>query len=186
MYVCMYQVKLDIDGAQVRTTDNIELLGIVIIDNKLNFKSHICKLMKKVVKQIDVLNRFKHILSFSSKMRIYRAFIMPQFSYCSSIWNSCLKEDSDRLERLYERALRYVFNDFSNGYDSLCDRIGYSLSCRRKQDMLLTIFKALNISTPQYIQSLFKVRENKKNLRGKKKLVLPVVKTTTYGLKSTS
>ena len=64
--------------------------------------------------------------------------------------------------------------------------IGWLLSCRRKQDMLLIIFKALNNSTPQYIQSLFKVRENKKNLRGKKKLVLPVVKTTAYGLKSTS
>ena len=39
---------------------------------------------------------------------------------------------------------------------------------------------------PQYIQSLFKVRENKKNLRGKNKLVLSVAKITTYGLKSTS
>ena len=39
---------------------------------------------------------------------------------------------------------------------------------------------------PQYIQSLFQVRENKKNLRGKNKLVLPEARTTTYGLKSTS
>ena len=31
-----------------------------------------------------------------------------------------------------------------------------------------------------------KKRENKKNLRGKNKLVLPVAKTTTYGLKATS
>ena len=118
-------MKLDIDGAQVRPTDNVELLGIVI-DNKLTFKSYISKLIKKTGKQIDVFNRFKHILSFSSKIRIYRAFIMPQFSYCSSIWNSCLKEGSDRLERLHERALRYVFNYFSNGYDigySLCDRM---------------------------------------------------------------
>lgn len=111
---------------------------------------------------------------------------MPHFTYCSSVWNSCLKEDSDRIERLHERALRYVFNDFSNGYDSLCYKIGYSLSCRRKQDMLLIIFKALYNNMPQYIQSLFQVRENKKNLRGKNKLVLPVAKTTTFSLKSTS
>ena len=31
-----------------------------------------------------------------------------------------------------------------------------------------------------------KERENKKNLMGKNKLVLPVAKTTTYGLKATS
>ena len=51
--------------------------------------------------------------------------------------------------------------------------------------MLLIIFKALNNSMPQYIQSLFNIGENKKNLLGRNKLVLTVVKTTTYGLKST-
>ena len=118
------QVELGIDGSQVKATDNVELLGVVI-DNKFNFKSHISKLIKKVGKQSDILNRFEHILSFSSKILICRVFIMPHFS---SIWNSCLKEDSDRSERLHERSLRYVFNDFSNGYDSLCYQIGYSLS----------------------------------------------------------
>ena len=108
---------------------------------------------------------------------------MPHFTYCGSVWHSCLKEDSDRFERLHEGALRYMFNDFCNGYDSLCSKIGYSLSCRRKQDMLFIIFKALTNSMLQYIQS--NIRENKKNLRGKNKLVLPVAKTTTYGLKLT-
>ena len=96
-----------------RPADDVELLGVVI-DNRLNFKSHLSKLIKKVGRQIDVLNRFKHILSFTSKIRIHRAFIMPHFTYCSSVWNSCLKEDSNRLERLHERALRYVLNDFCN------------------------------------------------------------------------
>ena len=41
-------------------TDNVELLGVVI-DNKLNFRNHTSKLIKKVGRQIDVLNRFKHI-----------------------------------------------------------------------------------------------------------------------------
>ena len=61
-----YQVDLSSDDSQVKVTDNLELLGVVI-DNKLNFESHISKLIEKVGKQIDVLNRFKHILSFSSK-----------------------------------------------------------------------------------------------------------------------
>ena len=70
---------------------------------------------------------------------------------------------------------------------SVMDMIVYfSLSSKWKQDMLLIFFKALKSSMPQYIQSLFNVRENKKNLRGRNKLVLPVAKITTYGLKSTS
>lgn len=79
-----------------------------------------------------------------------------------------------------------VRKNFSNGYDSLCYKIGYSLIFRQKRDMLLIIFKALKNNMPQYIQSFFDVRENKKNLRGKNKPVLLVAKTTTYGCKSTS
>ena len=52
--------------------------------------------------------------------------------------------------------------------------------------MLLIIFKVLKNSMPQYIQSSFNIREYKKNLRGNNKLVLPVARTMTYGLKSTS
>ena len=62
MLLFLTQVELDIDVSQVKATDNVELLGFVI-DNKFNFKSHISKLIRKVGKQIDVLNRFKHILS---------------------------------------------------------------------------------------------------------------------------
>ena len=60
---------MGIDVSQVKATDNNELLGVVI-DNKLNFKNHISKLIKKIGRQIDALDRFKHILSFSTKIRI--------------------------------------------------------------------------------------------------------------------
>ena len=49
---------------------------------------------------------FKTVNSFNKNQ--LRAFITPHFTYCSSIWNSCLKEDSDRSECLHKRALRYV------------------------------------------------------------------------------
>ena len=39
--------ELCIDGSQVKATDNVELLGGVI-DNRLNFKSHLSKVIKKV------------------------------------------------------------------------------------------------------------------------------------------
>ena len=48
------QVELCIDGSQVKAIDNVELLGVVI-DNRLNLKSHLSKLIKKVGRQNDVL-----------------------------------------------------------------------------------------------------------------------------------
>ena len=45
-------------------------------------------------------------------------------------------------------------------------------------------FKPLKNIMPQYVEALFNVKENMKNLKGKNTPVLPVAKTTTYGLKS--
>ena len=74
------EVELGIDGFQVKVTDNVDLLGVVM-DDKLNFKSHVSKLIKNGRQlQIYVLNRFKHIPSFSSKLRIYRIIFMPHFN----------------------------------------------------------------------------------------------------------
>ena len=58
-----------------------------------------------------------------------------------------------------------------------------TLACRRCQDMLIIVLKALTNRWPAYIKSLFKLRDNVKNLRGVNKL--PKVKTTQQGLKST-
>ena len=71
-----------------------------------------------------------------------------------------------------ERALRYVYNDFSSEYDRLTNKM--TLACRRCQDMLIIVLKALTYRS-----------DNVKNLRGVNKLVLPKVKTTWHGLKST-
>ena len=59
------------------------------------------------------------------------------------------------------------------------------MACRRCQDMLIIVLKVLTNRWPAYIKSLFKLRDNVKNLRGVNKLVLPKVKTTQNGLKST-
>ena len=83
-----------------------------------------------------------------------------------------------------ERALRYLHNDFSSEYDRLNNKM--TLVCRRCQDMLIIVLKALTNRWPAFIKSLFKLRDNVKKLRGVNKLVLPKVKTTQHGLKSTT
>ena len=124
-------IKFCIDDSNVDAIDKVELLG-VIINNKLHIKDHISKIAKKVGKQLDVLSRLK--------MHIYKSFIMAHFTY-SSVWHNCLKTDSDKLEKMNERALRYVHNDFSSEYDRLTNKM--TLACRRCQDMLIIVLKAL-------------------------------------------
>ena len=173
-----------INGKPIPRVDSLELLGIVV-EKSLYFSNHISKIAKKVGKQLDVLSRFKKILSRSTKLCLYKSFIIPHFSYCSSVWQNCLKADSNKLEKLNERALRYIYKDFGTDYQILAGSNGGTLEDRRKIEILNIVFKALNNLLPSYITNMFESRENIKNLRGTNMLVLPRVNTTRYGLKST-
>ena len=52
-------------------------------------------------------------------------------------------------------------------------------------DMMKTVFKAIQFETmPKYIRGLFQMRNTERNLQGSRKLVIPYVNTTTYGLHS--
>ncbi|KAL9966690.1 hypothetical protein ACROYT_G024802 [Oculina patagonica] len=176
-------ISLYADGEIIPRVYEVELLGVVI-DDALNFSTHVSKIIKKAGKQLDVICRLRNVLSSSSKLCLYNSFVMSYFTYCSSIWHNCLKSDSDKLEKLHERALRYIYKGRSSSSASLCSRIGYTLSERRIQDTLIIIFKCLNNLAPVYLKDLFCVRDNIKNLRGINKIVLPKVNTTKYGLKS--
>ena len=164
-------VKLSLfaEGVALPLLDTVDLFGLTL-DNSLNFGKHITKISKKVGKQLDVLCRLKNILSFRTKLCLYNSFIMSHFHYCSSIWHHCLKSDSKKLDRLHERALRYLYSDESSQTSTLCDRIGYSLVDRRIQNLLIIVFKRINNYPPEYLRDLFRLRDNIKNLRGVNKL----------------
>ena len=96
----------------------------------------------------------------------------------------CLKSDSKKLDRLHERALRYLYSDESSQTSTLCDRIGNSLMERRIQNLLIIVFKTINNYPPEYLRDLFRLRDNIKNLRGVNKLQVPKPNTTRYGKNS--
>ena len=109
---------------------------------------------------------------------------MSHFHYCSSVWHNCLKPDSNKLDRLHERALRYLYSDESSQTSTLCDRIGYSLVDRRIQNLVIVVFKRINNYPPEYLRDLFRLRDNINNLRGVNKLQVPKPNTTRYGKNS--
>ena len=51
--------------------------------------------------------------------------------------------------------------------------------------MMKTVFKAIQFETMlKYIRGLLQMRNTERNLRGSRKLVIPNVNTTTFGLHS--
>ena len=80
----------------------MNLFGISL-DNELNFKDHISSVCKKINNQFSVFKRFGKLISSEIMLRLYKAFILPHFHYCSMIWHFCNSEDSVKLDTLNRR-----------------------------------------------------------------------------------
>ena len=174
------------ENSSIPVTKEFEMLGITI-DNKLKFDNHFAKICRKVSQQIAVLKRMKKMLPFETRRDLYLSLILPHFNSCSETWTFCIKRAADKLERLNERAIRFVFRDKYTSYSELLNALGpSSLKQQRLIRITLSIFNAVHNSlAPKSIQDLIVHRKNVSyNLRGDYILSLPKPKSTTYGLNS--
>ena len=85
--------------------------------------------------------RFRNLICTATKLKLYNAFILPHFLYCSTVWYFCSTRNSDKLESINKRALRIVLNDKVSSYQQLLHKSeGATLYNRRIQYMLITIY----------------------------------------------
>ena len=67
------------------------------------------------------------MLSVENKMSVFNAFILSNFNYCSLVWHNCGVTNSRKLEKIQERGLRFVFNDFISSYNVLLENFNKDL-----------------------------------------------------------
>ncbi len=48
-----------------------------------------------------------------------KTFVLSQFNYCPLVWHFCRPGDTHKMERIQERALRFVYNDYKTEYKEL-------------------------------------------------------------------
>ena len=58
----------------------------VLMDNKLNWKEHICMIKSKLAKSNAIIYRASEFLDTFSLKNLYCSLFMPYLSYCSEIW----------------------------------------------------------------------------------------------------
>ena len=93
----------------------------MLIDDKLNWSSHIDKLTKKIASGIGAIKRVRHLVPQATLHFIYRALIQPHFDYCNIVWGNCGITLQDKLQKLQNRAARVL--TFSLLYDADVDNI---------------------------------------------------------------
>ena len=129
------------------------------MDDKLKFDIQVSSMCKKAAKQLNALKRIGHLLDQSSRLTIFRAYIMSNFNYCPLVWHFCSKKNLSKLERMQERALRFVYRDYKISYEELLSQAKLqSLHLGRLRSLATEIHKAVHGLS--YVSSLFTERES--------------------------
>ena len=70
------------------------------LHDKLKFDIRVSSMCKKAAKQLNALKRIGHLLDQSSRLTIFRAYIMSNFNYCPLVWHFCSKKKLQRFTKL--------------------------------------------------------------------------------------
>ena len=180
------QTDITIHDNTIPSSDHITVLGVKL-DAKLSFDLHISDIVKRASKQINVLRRISKYLDEKSRKNVYTTFISANFNYCPVAWMFCRKKNSIKLEKLQERALRFVYNDTFSSYSDLLKKGNFlSLSAYRIYFLGVEVFKSKRNMNPAYINQLFHSRNIPYQLRDRNKYDQSTFNTIKYGFKSFS
>ena len=95
--------------------NEIKLLGITI-DNELIFDSHISTIYSKANKKLSILCKLEII---QQPRILFKSFFEAQFKYCPLIWMFCSRSTNSKINKLHERALRTVYDDYNSKFEEL-------------------------------------------------------------------
>ena len=100
-----------IESVNITCEEIVKLLG-VDIDFNLSFDHHISNICKKAAQQLNVMRRIGHDLSLLNRLTIFHTFVLSNFNFCPLAWHFCTETNTKKMEKLQERGLRFVYNDF--------------------------------------------------------------------------
>ena len=146
----------------------LDLLGVTI-DSSLTMNVHIKNTLNKVYAKLSAIRRIKNLISINTATKLYKAFILPHFEYCSPLLLGVTNGLRDKLEKANCFGLRSVLKlPHDCSYDDAL-HLGklQSLERRRSCYSLSLVHQALaSTRGPNYIKELFQIQQSRYNLRG--------------------
>ncbi len=119
------------------------------------------------------------------KMAARHSFIKSHVQYCPLVRTNQSKEGMHSIEKLQERGLRFVYNNYTTPYVDLLRKAHiHSVSTAWQRSDVIEVYKALNGLSSKCIQCMFTLNKNNHCLRSDNKILLPKCHTTYFGLKS--
>ena len=172
-----------IGGFTIKSKNHVELLGIEI-DFKLNFNMYVSKICKKAGGQLNTLSRYNKFIDFDEKKTLIESFIQSNFNFCPLVWMFTSPKSGRKIERVQERALRLLLNNYESDYESLLEISRKSKVFTRIHRILAKeVYKTLNNCNPGYMKTIFQ-KTLRNNPRRPNNLRVQGFRGITYGKNS--
>ena len=105
------------------------------------------------------------------------------FNYGCLIWHFSSKKSQNKVEKIHERSLKFLPNDYLSSYAELLEKsTSVSMETKRLRTMVYEIFKTLNNLNPVFMKDIFHYSPNV--TRKKHNLYIHTQNTTKFGNKS--
>jgi hypothetical protein len=102
-----------------------------------------------------VLKRLGKYLNKLGKLTIYHSFTLSNINFCPLSWHFCSEANTNKIEKIQERALRFIYNDYNSTYENLLivSKLP-TLKVRRLRTMAIEVYKILHQESPSYLHDL--------------------------------
>lgn len=160
--------------------NHVRLLG-VDLDSELKFDTHVSNICAKASKKLNILKRLSKFLNFSQKRLIFKSFFESQFKYCPLIWMFHSRALNSRINRLHERALRIIYDDYDSSFESLLYKDGsFTVHECNIQTLAIELYKVANGISNSGLSDILTLN-NSYQLRSNSNFSVPLVRTERYG-----
>ena len=137
-----------VGNVSIYNSTEAKLLGVTF-DSALKFDAHVSKRCKKANQKLHALLRVSMYMNYEKRRIIMKSFITSQFGYRPLVWMFHSRGSNDRINKIHERVLRSVYNDFSSTFEELLIKDkSVSIHHRNLQILATEIFKAVNDLSP--------------------------------------
>ena len=120
-------LRVEFSGKTIHSGNEIDLLGVTIDTN-----SHITKICCKASRQLNALKRLCFYIPLDTRKILANSFIISNFNYCPLVWYFLTAKQLQKIEKIQERVLRFLHDDYVSDYLTLLKASGsVSMEVRR-------------------------------------------------------
>ena len=149
-------LNVQLDGVCIEQVCTYKFLG-VMVNQSLSWSNHIDLVSSRASKGLNLLRRIAWFLPKNVLCCFYKGYILPQLTYADTVWGSCTRAESDRLERLQNYAARIILGRRRDASATAmrCELGWPTLASRRALAELQMVYRCVTGCAPQYLVSLF-------------------------------